>query len=213
MFGARFCVDVPEQGETIHAVNYPLAGPTNAFIAVTGRAACVHSLTAWLLESNFSKAYPGTILRSGLNWVIGFYTLPPITAAADYILFVEAQLGGGRRQRPVVVRFTIAPPRGGYGNIPIQTPTAHSTQSQSFTAWGSTVGGVATTGATMQAPGIPSQPGTPVTGVPPDTWMYQFNNLPESNNYTFSVTDSPGPDTGSNTGITVVNGGLPPPPP
>jgi hypothetical protein len=213
MFYARVTVQTPEPGETVNAVNYPVAHPTNAFIAVTGRATGVTSLNACLLlESDLTKSYLGTVLKGGLNWIIGFNTLPQITAPVTYLLVIDPQTDAGRGGRAIAVKFTIAPPRGGFGNIPIQCPTAGSTQFPQFTAWGSTVGGLATSSCTMNLPASTVvQNGTSVSTGTRDTWMYQFNNLPENEGYTFNVGD--GTNTGQNANITIASAGAGPPQP
>jgi len=226
MFNVKRVLEVhaPRPFEPVYAAEYKVAkGTRHYFIAASGRArgTLLKNLVACVIDQDTSDVFPGKLLVAGIHWIIGFAL--PAKANRKYHLLVggtEADLKSMANLVATVEFIVPGPAKSHFGGIPIQFPQAGSTICPQFTAYGSLFNNTPTTGATMQILGSDPIDGTPVTtNVPPGVWMYQFINVPEASGYTFTVTDSPGPDTGENDGITVdstacgVVVGPPPPPP
>jgi hypothetical protein len=180
------------------------------FLAAYGRAGGLPQpcpakpLVACLVDQDphgGTAVYPGVLHRAGLYWVIGFPRLPQ--KGTTYFLMVGRTDDPANPNLSAVLQVKVVAPgvRPLDGSIPINYPTADSTVCPSFVAYGSLVNNTPTTGASMSNTGN-NVSGVPITtGVPPGIWMYQFSNVPEGSDYTFSVTD--GTNTGQAADITV----------
>ena len=192
---------------------YTVNGQHYYFVPVNGLARGVPNLVACMIDQASNTPYAGVPMRQGMHWIIGF-SLPPNNNARYHLLVGQTGAQGGNLA--TTDECTIGPANVLRAAIPITYPAAGATLCSNFTAYGSLVGGNNATGATMESNNN-TYNGTAVTqGVPPGMWMFEFTNLPDGDDYVFTVTDAAG-NTASVANLTVDAGSCtiitaPPPP-
>jgi hypothetical protein len=203
----------PCPSQVVHACQYKDkdTGKAAFFAFACVDAHGIDQVGACLVDPETLTSYGGVRLKESgrrhKHWIFGFPRLP--AKQADYHLVV-AQVGAPNEtaSHSATVSFTLDKPtpakvKANPGiSIPIQNPASNSVQGRSFSAYGSLVGGHATTGASMTNTANQTFNGVPLSGVPSGMWAYAFNNVSDGHDYTFKVADNSG-DSGQNTGITV----------
>lgn len=227
MSKAKLSICHPQPYEEVVAAKYKdKKKKKQYFIAACGLAQGIDGLAAFLIDPKTGETYPGKVLKEkkkselGPQWIIIFKKLPePKSKGTPYFLFVAQTCPKSDHEGKLVVtvEFTVCAPRRERSNatpssndlIPIQSPSANSTVTNNFAAWGmnGSSSGPATKGAMCRLGA--NFPGSPVSGSPLGTWLMQFFNVPNNPGYRLDVSNTNG-GAGSQDNITV-NSGITPP--